>query len=152
MAAVAIKAYFDPDLARLVTRLATAQGRSESAIITEAVRLRMAASAESVILAEEESVKRQLSRIENRLDKIVWDGAQLKEMVLLFVRVWFEYNPQLDPEHEESAASSAEARFERFLDIISNGLSAGRSMGDLDARVGVDAGAGEHEMEAEMPA
>lgn len=151
MATVAIKAYFDPDIARYVARLAAAQGRSESAIITEAVRLRMASSAEDTIKAEEESIRRQLSRLESRLDKIVWEGAQLKEMVLLFVRVWFEYNPQLDPEQEEDAAASAEARFERFLDIISNGLGAGRSMGDLDTRTGVVAEVSADDFSVEAP-
>jgi predicted transcriptional regulator len=144
-----IKTYLEPELARAVSRLAEAQGRSESAVIAEAVRTRLSASAESAVKAEGEGLKRQLGRIDARLDKIVWEQMQLKECVLLFVRVWLEYNPQLDPQHEESAAASAEARFERFLDLIGNNLSSGQPLGDLDERVGVAPAANGRHAEAE---
>lgn len=137
MGTTPIKTYLEPELARAVSRLADAQGRSESAVIAEAVRTRLSASAESAVKAESDGLKRQLNRIDARLDKVVWEQMQLKECVLLFVRVWLEYNPQLDPQHEESAAASAEARFERFLDLISNNLTSGQALGDLDVRIGV---------------
>lgn len=137
MPTTAIKTYLDPELARAVGRLATARGRSESAIIAEAVRSRMAENSESAIEAEKETLRRQLKRVEARIDKIIWDGAQLRECVLLFVRVWLEHNPPLDPAHEDSAAISAEARFARFLDLVANGLNSGQPLGDLDALVGV---------------
>ena len=137
MGTTPIKTYLEPELASAVARLATAQGRSESSIIAEAVRTRMAAGSAAAIKAEEESLKRCLHRMEARLDKVVWDGAQLKECLLLFVRVWLEHNPPLDPSHEESAAMSAEARFCRFLDLAVNGLNSSRPLGDLDALIGV---------------
>lgn len=151
MSTTAIKTYLDPELARAVSRLANAQGRSESSIIADAVRTRMSATSESAVKAEEGGFKRQLSRIEARLDKIIWEQAQLKECVLLFIRVWLEYNPQLDPQHEESAAASAEARFERFLDLISNNLTSGQALGDLDIRIGVTAKPNGHHDDAEAP-
>ncbi|PZO52415.1 MAG: hypothetical protein DCF16_09530 [Alphaproteobacteria bacterium] len=142
MPATSIKTYLDPDLARAVGRLATALGRSESAIIAEAVRTRLSENSESAIEAEKETLRRQLNRVEARLDKAIWDLSQLKECVLLFVRVWLEHNPPVDPNHEESAAISAEARFARFVDLVANGLNSGQPLGDLDALVGV---APEHE-------
>src|SRR5262245_61138140 len=111
-----VRAYLDPDLARAITRIARSQDRSASSVIADAVRARIAASSPDVLKAEGETVRRQLNRIEARLDKIIWEQAQLKECVLLFVRVWLEHNPPLDDALEESAAMSAEARFERFLD------------------------------------
>jgi hypothetical protein len=51
-----------------------------------------------------------------------------KETLLLFVRVWLEHNPPLDEHLEESAAASAAARFERFLDYVANSIDSGRSL------------------------
>lgn len=130
MTTTAIKTYLDPDLARDVARLARAQGRSESAVIADAVRFRLAASSESVSRAASETQKRQLNRIEARLDKSLSDQAVMKECILLFVRVWLEHNPPIDDELAESAAASAEARFERFLDLLMKGLSQGRGIAD----------------------
>ena len=137
MSAKSIKTYLEPELARAVSRLALGQGRSESAVIADAVRARMAAATPAAIRAEEDGVKRALARADTRVDKVVWELAQLKECVLLFVRVWLEYNPQLDPAHEESAAASAEARFERFLDIVGVNLTSATPLGDLDQRMGL---------------
>lgn len=137
-----VRAYLDPDLARAVARLAKAQSRSGSAVIADAVRARFASQADEVVKAEGETARRQLNRVEARLDKLIWEGAQLKECLLLFVRVWLEHNPPLDAEIEESAAISAEARFERFLDFLSNSLTSSHPMGDLDNRIGV---AGPHD-------
>ena len=127
MTTTAIKTYLEPDLAREVSRLARAQGRSESSIIADAVRSRLAAQSEG---ATGETQKRQLNRVEARLDKMLRDQAVMKECVLLFVRVWLEHNPPIDDELAESAAASAEARFERFLDLVMKGLSHGRGLAD----------------------
>ena len=64
-------------------------------------------------------------------------GEQLivKETLLLFIRVWLEHNPPLDESVEDAAAASAEARFERFLDMVAGGLQPGQSIanGELHA-------------------
>jgi hypothetical protein len=52
------------------------------------------------------------------------------------VRVWLEHSPPLDPAHEDSAAASAEARFDRFLDLVTRGLTSGDRLGDIDAQIG----------------
>lgn len=133
-----VRAYIEPELAETIARQSQAQGRSESSVISEAVRSHFAAKAEDVAQAQTETVRRQLNRLEARFDKLIWEQAQLKECVLLFIRVWLEHNPPLDDAIEESAAISAEARFERFLDLISQNLTSSHPLGDLDARLGVN--------------
>lgn len=130
-----VRAYLTPELAEEVARRAQAQDRSESAIISDAVRSRFAATSDEAIEAEGETVRRQLNRVEARLDKLIWEQLQTKECVLLFIRVWLEHNPPLDAELEESAAISAEARFERFLDLLSNNLNSRNPTTDLAARI-----------------
>jgi hypothetical protein len=128
-----VKTFLDPDLAQSVTRLAAAQGRSESAVVAEAVRARFAEEAAPSSKASGETMKRQLNRLEGRIDKLLWEQQQLKESLFLFVRVWLEHNPPIPDDIEESAAASAAARFERFLDLIANGLTSGHPLGDLGA-------------------
>lgn len=118
-----VRAYLAPELAEEVTRRAQAQGRSESSLIGEVIRASFAARSEQAKHAEAETVKRQLNRLECRVDKLIWEHLQAKECLLLFIRVWLEHNPPLDAEHEDSAAASAEARFDRFLDLLSNTLT-----------------------------
>lgn len=142
MSARGIRTYLDQNLKRQVADIAAAQGRSESAFIADAVRARIAAMDESVAEAERESVRRQLNRLEARLDKLIWEQAQTKECLLLFVRVWLEHEPPLDPAHEESAAVSAEARFERFLDLVTQGLTSRDRLGDLDMHLDATADSG----------
>lgn len=135
MSTVPMKTYLDPELARVVTRTAAAQGRSDSAVIADAIRSRFASDSPDAISAQENTAKRQLSRIESRIDKIVWEQTQLKGCLLLFIRVWLEHNPPLDPEVEDSAAASAEARFARFLDLLVNDLTAPQGGDDLSERL-----------------
>jgi hypothetical protein len=118
-----VRAYLAPELAEEVTRRAQAQGRSDSSFIGEVIRASLAASSEQAKLAETETIKRQLNRLESRLDKLIWEHLQAKECLLLFIRVWLEHNPPIDTEIEESAAASAEARFDRFLDLLTHTLT-----------------------------
>jgi hypothetical protein len=128
MSSPGIRTYLEPDLAREVARLARAQGRSESSVIAEAVRLKFAAGAEAVRQAASETQKRQLNRIEARLDKLLRDQAVVKECVFAFVRIWLEHNPPLEDELADSLAESAAARFERFLDLVAASLERGGSI------------------------
>ena len=123
MSRAPMKTYLDANLAQAVSRLASSQNRSESAVIADAVRTRFANASDAAGQAGAETQKRQLNRLEARFDKMFWELAQTKQAMLLFVRVWLEHNPPLDPEIEESAAASAEARFERFLDLLTERLT-----------------------------
>ncbi len=131
-----IRTYLDRDLARAVSREASAQNRSESSLIAEAVRARFAADGEGAKKASGETQKRQLSRLEARIDKLQRDQALMKESLFVFVRVWLEHNPPVDDALVESIAASAEARFERFLDLVAQGLSPGRSIAEGDHGLG----------------
>lgn len=135
MSTVPMKTYLDPELARGVSRTAAAQGRSDSAVIADAIRSRFASDSPDALSAQESTAKRQLGRIESRIDKMIWEQSQVKACLLLFIRVWLEHNPPLEPEVEESAAASAEARFARFLDLLVNDLTAPQGGDDLSGRL-----------------
>lgn len=130
-----IRTYLEPDLAREVSRAARAQGRSESSLIAEVLRARFAADSPGAATTSAEAQKRQLNRLETRFDKLQRDQALMKESLFVFVRVWLEHNPPIDDTIAESVAASAEARFERFLDLVAQGLSPGRSIANGDAAI-----------------
>src|SRR5262245_30614842 len=123
MSRAPMKTYLDANLAQAVSRLAASQNRSESAVIADAVTARFANASDAAGQAGAETQKRQLNRLEARFDEVIWELTQTKQAMLLFVRVWLEHNPPLDPEIEDSAAASAEARFERFLDLLTERLT-----------------------------
>lgn len=125
MSRLAMKTYLEGHLATAVARLAASQNRSESAVIADAVRARFANTSTEAGEASGETQKRQLNRLEARVDALHWEIRQTKHAVFLFVRVWLEHNPPLDPEIEDSAAASAQARYERFLDLLTERLGRG---------------------------
>ncbi len=130
-----IRTYLEPDLAREVSRTARGQGRSESSLIAEVLRARFAADSPGATTTSAEAQKRQLNRLETRIDKLQRDQALMKESLFVFVRVWLEHNPPIDDTIAESIAASAEARFERFLDLVAQGLAPGRSIANGDAAI-----------------
>ncbi|MBL8552270.1 MAG: ribbon-helix-helix protein, CopG family [Hyphomonadaceae bacterium] len=134
MSGAATSVYLPDDLKAKVARLADAQGRSASSVVVEAVRLKFARKDEPA----EGITIRHLARLEARVDKAVRDGALIKETVLLFVRVWLEHNPPIEEHLEESAAASASARFERFLDYVANSIDSGRSLAAFDVHAPAD--------------
>ncbi len=119
-----ITIYMPGDLEDRIGDIATRQGRSVSSVIVEAVQARYARKDGDQI----DPALRQVARMEARLDKAIRDNIMVKEALLLFVRVWLEHNPPLDEHLEESAAASAAARFERFLDFVAQAISSGRSL------------------------
>ncbi len=118
MGSKARRTFLDTELADEITRRAKAQGRSESSLIADAVRLLLSAGSELPKRAEAMTEKRQLNRIETRLDTLFRDQAMMREVLLVFVRIWLEHNPPLDEESADSAALSAEGRFSGFLNLV----------------------------------
>jgi hypothetical protein len=137
-----ITVYLPADIETLVTKLAREQHRAASNVIAECVRASLRRKAET----PEDGQTAAIGRIDARLDKAIRDTAMIKEMVLLFVRVWLEHNPPVEEHLEDAAAASAEARFERFLDYIAKSLDGGRS---LAARGANGRAQGEHDALAE---
>ncbi len=142
-----LSVYLPDALNAKVRQAARDQHRSESSIILESVKARLERG-EATNAAIEESARRQLSRVDARLEKLIGEGLILKEIVLLFIRVWLEHNPPIEEHLEESAAASAEARFERFLDFVAQQLSPGKSLGETVFSLTVS-GNGAHEPASE---
>ena len=137
MARKGISVYLPPDLLARVQRIAKDQHRSDSSVIADVLKARLergdgAASVEG-------GEKRQGFRLEARLDKAIGETLILKEIVLLFIRVWLEHNPPIDEAQEESAAASAEARFERFLDLVAQALAPGQSLASRELQTSFSA-------------
>lgn len=135
MARGGITVYLPRDLETRIRRIAHDQHRSESSVVAEAVKARFERGEGA---AKDESADRRLSRVDLRLDKAIGESLIIKEILLLFVRVWLEHNPPIDEEVEESAAASAEARFERFLDFVTQALGPGKSLGISSALAAKD--------------
>lgn len=144
MARGGITVYLPRDIEARIRKIARDQHRSESSVVAEAVKARFEPD-EGV--GKQESAIRRLSRVDLRLDKAIGESLIIKEILLLFVRVWLEHNPPIEEALEESAAASAEARFERFLDFVAQALGPGKSLGapmPLAGRVhGAEMAAGE---------
>jgi hypothetical protein len=66
-----------------------------------------------------DTIKARLDRLDKRDHARARELALLKEMVLLFVRVWFEYAGPLDDDDPDSSAN-AEIRFQGFLEMLSD--------------------------------
>lgn len=64
-----------------------------------------------------DTVKARLDRLDKRDHVRARELALIKEIVLLFVRVWFEYAGPLD-EEDSDASANAEVRFQGFLELI----------------------------------
>jgi hypothetical protein len=128
MAQRSIKATIPEELAATLEGIAIAQGRSIASLVSEAVQSRFGRQTPKAQEAAAETTRRQLNRIEARLDALVAEKAILKESLLAFIRVWLEHNPPLPDEIVESVAASADARFDRFLDFVVEGLAPGRSV------------------------
>jgi hypothetical protein len=128
MAYRSIKASLPEEVAATLERLGREQGRSIASLIVEAINTRFGAQTPKGQEAAAEAVRRQIGRIEARLDALVAEKAVLKECLLAFIRVWLEHNPPLPEEVAASVAASADARFDRFLDFVVEGLAPGRSV------------------------
>ncbi len=66
-----------------------------------------------------DTVKARLDRLDKRDHARARELALVKEIVLLFVRVWFEYAGPLDDE-DPDASANAEIRFQGFLEMLSD--------------------------------
>lgn len=119
-----ITVYLPPALEERIVGLAKERHVSESSLIAAAVKARF----DKQVVETANTSERERMRTDARLDKAIGEALIMKEVLLLFVRVWLEHNPPIDPSLEESAAASAEARFERFLDYVAQGLAPGKSI------------------------
>lgn len=118
MARLGITVYLPPELEAQVLRVSRTRNLSASGVIATAVKTAFTDNPNGA----PEGVTRQLARVEARLDRVTRDTAVLKEALFLYVRVWLEHNPKLDEDVEEACAESASTRFERYLELVREGL------------------------------
>ncbi len=64
-----------------------------------------------------DTVKARLDRLDKRDQARAHELALLKEIMLMFVRVWFEYAGPLEDD-DPDASANAEIRFQGFLEMI----------------------------------
>lgn len=64
-----------------------------------------------------DTIKARLDRLDKRERARERELALLKETMLLFVRVWFEYAGPLD-DADPDASANAEIRFQGFLEML----------------------------------
>jgi len=70
-----------------------------------------------------DTIKARLDRLDKRDHARARELALLKETLLLFVRVWFEYAGPLNDD-DPDARATAEIRFQGFLEMLSGQGSA----------------------------
>jgi hypothetical protein len=119
-----LSVYLPISLHRQVVAEAKQRHCSESSLIAGAVKAQLARK----VGDDESNAARQTARLNARLEKLIGEQLIAKEIVLMFVRVWLEHNPPLDESIAESAAASADARFERFLDLVAQSLTPGGTL------------------------
>lgn len=124
------------DLKAKLRRLAVAHWRSTSSLIAEAVQLfgRQEAAHNAIL--------RRLDQLEARIERTIREGAEIKEILLYFVRVWLEHNPPVDEDLEDSAIASAQQRFELFLGYVAENINSGLSVAPARAPAKRDDGNG----------
>lgn len=70
-----------------------------------------------------DTVKARLDRLDKRDHARARELALIKEIVLLFVRVWFEYAGPLEDD-DPDASANAEVRFQGFLNALGDNARA----------------------------
>ena len=106
--------HFDADVASAIEAEGKKRGLNLSRAANDALRRALIDEA-GVALAD--TVKARLDRLDKRDHARARELALIKEIVLLFVRAWFEYAGA--PSHDDpDASANADVRFQGFLDML----------------------------------
>ncbi len=106
--------HLDADVADAIEAEGKRRGLNLSRAANDALRRALIDEAGQVIA---DTVKARLDRLDKRDHARARELALIKEIVLLFVRVWFEYAGPLDDE-DPDASANAEIRFQGFLEML----------------------------------
>ena len=106
--------HFDADVAAAVEAEGKRRGLTLSRAANDAIR-RMLLDETGDGLAS--TIKARLDRLDKRDHARARDLALIKEIMLLFVRVWFEYAGPLD-DSDPDAGADAEVRFQSFMSML----------------------------------
>ena len=106
--------HFDAEVAAAIEAEAAKRGLNLSRAANDALRR---ALIDEMGDALADTVKTRLDRLDKRDHARARELALIKEIVLLFVRVWFEYADAL-PQDDPDASANADVRFQGFLEML----------------------------------
>ena len=106
--------HFDADVAAAIEAEGRRRGLTLSRAANDAIRRALLAEAGEGLAS---TIKARLDRIDKRDHARARELALVKETLLLFVRVWFEYAGPLD-DSDPDAGADAEVRFQGFLEML----------------------------------
>ena len=106
--------HFDAEVVAAIETEAARRGLNLSRAANDALRRALIDEAGEALA---DTVKVRLDRLDKRDHARARELALIKEIVLLFVRVWFEYAAAL-PEDDPDASANADVRFQGFLDML----------------------------------
>lgn len=111
--------HLDPDVAVAVEAEAKRRGLTLSRAANDAFRRALLNDSGDGLAA---SIRARLDRLDKRDHTRARELAVVKETLLLFVRVWFEYAGPLD-DRDPDAGADAEVRFQGFLEMLAEQAS-----------------------------
>ena len=106
--------HFDADVAAAIEAEGRRRGLTLSRAAHDAIRRALLDEAGEGLAS---TIKARLDRIDKRDHARARELALVKETLLLFVRVWFEYAGPLD-DSDPDAGADAEVRFQGFLEML----------------------------------
>lgn len=106
--------HFDADVAAALQTETKKRGLNLSRAANDAIRRALIDEAGEALA---DTVKARLDRLDKRDAARARELALIKEIVLLFVRVWFEYAGSL-PDADPDASANADVQFQGFLDML----------------------------------
>jgi hypothetical protein len=112
--------HLDADVAAAVEAEGKRRGLNLSRAANDALRRALIDEAGQALA---DTIKARLDRLDKRDHARARELALLKETLLLFVRVWFEYAGPLEAD-DLDASANAEIRFQGFLEMLSDQGSA----------------------------
>ncbi len=106
--------HFDAEVAAAIEAEAQKRRLNLSRAANDTLRRALIDEAGEVLA---DTVKARLDRLDKRDHARARELALIKEIMLLFVRVWFEYSGTL-PDDDPDASANADVRFQGFLDML----------------------------------
>lgn len=111
--------HLDPDVAAAVEAEGKRRGLTLSRAANDAMRRALLDDSGEGLAA---SIRAKLDRLDKRDSARAGELAVVKDTLLLFVRVWFEYAGPLD-DSDPDAGADAEVRFQGFLEMLAEQAS-----------------------------
>ena len=106
--------HLDPDVAAAIEAEGRRRGLTLSRAANDAMRRALLDESGEGLAA---SIRARLDRLDKRDHARARELALVKETLLLFVRVWFEYSGPLD-DSDPDAGADAEVRYQSFLEVL----------------------------------